>query len=166
MREIFVKNNEIVYKENSNGREELSKSEPSLEHIQLDKDGLAKYLNEMYDRESKFISLSAKICGNSATYDIIIEKTEELSDTIPEISMVGEREEITSSINKTTIHIKEGVFVAITGRKLKPGDFFFEKVLINGEFVDLPVNVKKVINGIGNLYQIVTDEDGTWGYNI
>ena len=54
----------------------------------------------------------------------------------------------------------------VTGRKLEPGDFFFEKVLMNGEFVDLPVNVKKVVNGVGNLYQIITDEDGTWGYNI
>ena len=53
-----------------------------------------------------------------------------------------------------------------TGRKLKPGDFCFEKILINGELVEMPINVKTVIKGVGNLYQIITDEDGTWGYNI
>ncbi len=160
-----------IFSEHLIRREKLSKSEEaSFEHIRLDKEGLTKYLNDMCDKEAKFISFSAKICGNSATYDIVIEKSEELTcvpnDVVDTNSLVGEVVNDTSSINKTLIHVTEGAFLVVTGRKLEPGDFFFEKVLMNGEFVDLPVNVKKVVNGVGNLYQIITDEDGTWGYNI
>ena len=145
MREIFVKNNKILFKKHPD-REELSKSNSSLEHIQLDKDGLATYLSEICEGDGKFVTFSVPkedvpIKG--------IEKTEELS-----------------SINKTVIHIKKDAFLMFTGRKLKPGDFCFEKILINEELVEMPINVKTVINGAGNLYQIITDEDGTWGYNI
>ena len=66
MREIFVKNNKILFKKHPD-REELSKSNSSLEHIQLDKDGLATYLSEICEGDGKFVTFSAKICGNQAT---------------------------------------------------------------------------------------------------
>ena len=57
-----------IFSEHLIRREKLSKSEEaSFEHIRLDKEGLTKYLNDMCDKEAKFISFSAKICGNSAT---------------------------------------------------------------------------------------------------
>ena len=170
MREIFVKNNKILFKKHPD-REELSKSNSSLEHIQLDKDGLATYLSEICEGDGKFVTFSAKICGNQATYDIVIEKKDELTSSysVPkeDVPIKGiEKTEELSSINKTVIHIKKDAFLMFTGRKLKPGDFCFEKILINEELVEMPINVKTVINGAGNLYQIITDEDGTWGYNI
>ena len=66
MREIFVKNDGILFKKHQ-GREELSKSNSSLERIQLDKEGLATYLSEICEGDGKFVTFSAKICGNKAS---------------------------------------------------------------------------------------------------
>lgn len=49
---------------------------------------------------------------------------------------------------------------------MQPGDFFFEKVLVDGQIIEMPINVERVIDGVYGLYQIIYDEDGSWGYNV
>lgn len=151
MREIIVKNGKVFFKdelqqEKGELKGEFPKPEMSLRHIQVDKQGLNAYLEEISNRDIKlkFISMSAKIFGKEGTYDILIE------EAIP--SKVGVNE--------------EGVFVAFTGKKMQPGDFFFEKVLVDGQIIEMPINVERVIDGVYGLYQIIYDEDGSWGYNV
>ena len=71
---------------------------------------------------------------------------------------------------KAELHIEEGVFVAFTGKKMQPGDFFFEKVLVDGQIIEMPINVERASTAAEQprtiLYQIIYDEDGSWGYNV
>ena len=166
MREIVVKNGKVFFKDELEPEGKFSKPEMSLRHIQVDKQGLNAYLEEISNRDIKFISMSAKIFGKEGTYDILIE------EAIP--SKVGVNLEglnvwkkLREPVGiKAELHIEEGVFVAFTGKKMQPGDFFFEKVLVDGQIIEMPINVERVIDGVYGLYQIIYDEDGSWGYNV
>ena len=75
MREIVVKNGKVFFKDElQQEKGEIPKPEMSLRHIQVDKQGLNAYLEEISNRDIKFISMSAKIFGKEGTYDILIEE--------------------------------------------------------------------------------------------
>jgi len=167
MREIVVRNGKVFYKDElQQEKGEFPKPEMSLRHIQADKQGLNAYLEEISNRDIKFISMSAKIFGKEGTYDILIE------EAIPSkvgvnLEGLNVRKKLREPVGiKAELHIEEGVFVAFTGKKMQPGDFFFEKVLVDGQIIEMPINVERVIDGVDGLYQIIYDEDGSWGYNV
>ncbi len=167
MREIVVKNGKVSFKDElQQEKGEIPKPEMSLRHIQVDKQGLNAYLEEISNRDIKFISMSAKIFGKEGTYDILIE------EAIPSkvgvnLEGLNVRKKLREPVGiKAELHIEEGVFVAFTGKKMQPGDFFFEKVLVDGQIIEMPINVERVIDGVYGLYQIIYDEDGSWGYNV
>lgn len=166
MREIVVKNGKVFFKDELEPEGKFSKPEMSLRHIQVDKQGLNAYLEEISNRDIKFISMSAKIFGKEGTYDILIE------EAIPSkvgvnLEGLNVRKKLREPVGiKAELHIEEGVFVAFTGKKMQPGDFFFEKVLVDGQIIEMPINVERVIDGVYGLYQIIYDEDGSWGYNV
>ena len=167
MREIVVKNGKVSFKDElQQEKGEIPKPEMSLRHIQVDKHGLNAYLEEISNRDIKFISMSAKIFGKEGTYDILIE------EAIPSkvgvnLEGLNVRKKLREPVGiKAELHIEEGVFVAFTGKKMQPGDFFFEKVLVDGQIIEMPINVERVIDGVYGLYQIIYDEDGSWGYNV
>ena len=166
MREIVVKNGKVFCKDELEPEGKFSKPEMSLRHIQVDKQGLNAYLEEISNRDIKFISMSAKIFGKEGTYDILIE------EAIPSkvgvnLEGLNVRKKLREPVGiKAELHIEEGVFVAFTGKKMQPGDFFFEKVLVDGQIIEMPINVERVIDGVYGLYQIIYDEDGSWGYNV
>ena len=165
MREIVVRNGKVFYKDElQQEKGGIPKPEMSLRHIQVDKQGLNAYLEDISNKDIKFISMSAKIFGKEGTYDILIEEAQ-----LP--SKVGVNLEVRKKLRepvgiKAELHIEEGVFVAFTGKKMQPGDFFFEKVLVDGQIIEMPINVERVIDGVYGLYQIIYDEDGSWGYNV
>lgn len=167
MREIVVRNDKVFYKDElQQEKGEFPKPEMSLRHIQVDKQGLNACLEEISNRDIKFISMSAKIFGKEGTYDILIE------EAIPSkvgvnLEGLNVRKKLREPVGiKAELHIEEGVFVAFTGKKMQPGDFFFEKVLVDGQIIEMPINVERVIDGVYGLYQIIYDEDGSWGYNV
>ena len=166
MREIVVKNGKVFFKDELEPEGKFSKPEMSLRHIQVDKQGLNAYLEEISNRDIKFISMSAKIFGKEGTYDILIE------EAIPSkvgvnLEGLNVRKKLRESTGlKAIIHLEEGVFLALTGKKMQPGDFFFEKVLLDRQIIEMPINVERVIDGVYGLYQIIYDEDGSWGYNV
>ena len=167
MRGIVVKNGKVFFKDElQQEKGEIPKPEMSLRHIQVDKQGLNAYLEEISNRDIKFISMSAKIFGKEGTYDILIE------EAIPSkvgvnLEGLNVRKKLREPVGiKAELHIEEGVFVAFTGKKMQPGDFFFEKVLVDGQIIEMPINVERVIDGVYGLYQIIYDEDGSWGYNV
>lgn len=167
MREIVVRNGKVFYKDElQQEKGGIPKPEMSLRHIQVDKQGLNAYLEEISNRDIKFISMSAKIFGKEGTYDILIE------EAIPSkvgvnLEGLNVRKKLREPVGiKAELHIEEGVFVAFTGKKMQPGDFFFEKVLVDGQIIEMPINVERVIDGVYGLYQIIYDEDGSWGYNV
>ncbi len=169
MREIVVKNGKVFFKDElQQEKGGIPKPEMSLRHIQVDKQGLNAYLEEISNRDIKlkFISMSAKIFGKEGTYDILIE------EAIPSkvgvnLEGLNVRKKLREPVGiKAELHIEEGVFVAFTGKKMQPGDFFFEKVLVDGQIIEMPINVERVIDGVYGLYQIIYDEDGSWGYNV
>ena len=167
MREIVVKNGKVFFKDElQQEKGEIPKPEMSLRHIQVDKQGLNAYLEEISNRDIKFISMSAKIFGKEGTYDILIE------EAIPSkvgvnLEGLNVRKKLRESTGlKAIIHLEEGVFLALTGKKMQPGDFFFEKVLLDRQIIEMPINVERVIDGVYGLYQIIYDEDGSWGYNV
>lgn len=169
MREIVVKNGEIFYKDELEvePKEKISEPEMSLRHIQVDKLGLEKYLKEIRSEDIKFISLSGKIIGNSATYDILIEEKHSPSEVGVNLEGLKVKKKLRKPAGiKAQLHMEEGVFLALTGKKMKPGDFFFGKVLLDGKVIELPINVERVIDGVHGLYQIIYDQDGSWGYNV
>ena len=169
MREIVVKNGKVFFKDElQQEKGEFPKPEMSLRHIQVDKQGLNDYLEDISNRDIKlkFISMSAKIFGKEGTYDILIE------EAIPSkvgvnLEGLNVRKKLRESTGlKAIIHLEEGVFLALTGKKMQPGDFFFEKVLLDRQIIEMPINVERVIDGVDDLYQIVIDRDGDWGYNV
>ena len=167
MREIVVKNGKVFFKDElQQEKGGIPKPEMSLRNIQVDKQGLNAYLEEISNRDIKFISMSAKIFGKEGTYDILIE------EAIPSkvgvnLEGLNVRKKLREPVGiKAELHIEEGVFVAFTGKKMQPGDFFFEKVLVDGQIIEMPINVERVIDGVYGLYQIIYDEDGSWGYNV
>lgn len=173
MREIIVKNGKVFFKdelqqEKGELKGEFPKPEMSLRHIQVDKQGLNAYLEEISNRDIKlkFISMSAKIFGKEGTYDILIEEAIH-SKVGVNLEGLNVRKKLREPVGiKAELHIEEGVFVAFTGKKMQPGDFFFEKVLVDGQIIEMPINVERVIDGVYGLYQIIYDEDGSWGYNV
>lgn len=168
MREIIVEDNKVFYKDELETEGKFSKPEKqNLRHIQVDRNGLDNFLKEVSLRHMniRFISLSAKIFGKNATYDILIEEAYSTSEIGKNLKETNNKVDPPKGI-KAKILIEEGVFISFTGKKLKPGDFFFEKVLLDGRIIELPINVERVIDGVDGLYQIVTDADGTWGYNV
>ena len=164
MREIVVRNGKVFYKDElQQEKGGIPKPEMSLRHIQVDKQGLNAYLEEISNRDIKFISMSAKIFGKEGTYDILIEEAQLPS----KVGVNNVRKKLREPVGiKAELHIEEGVFVAFTGKKMQPGDFFFEKVLVDGQIIEMPINVERVIDGVYGLYQIIYDEDGSWGYNV
>ena len=164
MREIVVRNGKVFYKDELQQEGGRPKPEMSLRHIQLDKQGLDTYLHEMIGKDIKFISLSAKIYGKNATYDILLKETQ-LPNKVTKPAELKVEDKLNKTVeNKAKFELEEGVFLAFTGTKMQPGDFFFEKVLLDGEVVELPINVVKVVDY--GLYQIIYDSDGSWGYNV
>lgn len=168
MREIVVRNGKVFYKDElQQEKGEFPKPEMSLRHIQVDKQGLNAYLEEISNRDIKFISMSAKIFGKEGTYDILIEQPQIPSKVGVNLEGLNVRKKLREPVGiKAELHIEEGVFVAFTGKKMQPGDFFFEKVLVDGQIIEMPINVERVIDGVDGLYQIIYDEDGSWGYNV
>lgn len=167
MREIVVKNGKVFFKDELEPEGKFSKPEMSLRHIQVDKQGLNAYLEEISNRDIKFISMSAKIFGKEGTYDILIEQPQIPSKVGVNLEGLNVRKKLREPVGiKAELHIEEGVFVAFTGKKMQPGDFFFEKVLVDGQIIEMPINVERVIDGVYGLYQIIYDEDGSWGYNV
>lgn len=167
MREIVVKNNKVFYKDELEPEGKFSKPEMSLRHIQVDRKGLNDYLEEIGGKDIKFISMSAKIFGKEGTYDILIEEAHSDSEIGVNLKGLKVKKKLREPMGiKAEIHIEEGVFLALTGKKMQPGDFFFEKVLVDGQIIEMPINVERVIDGVYGLYQIIYDEDGSWGYNV
>ena len=165
MREIVVKNGKVFFKDElQQEKGEIPKPEMSLRHIQVDKQGLNDYLEDISNKDIKFISMSAKIFGKEGIYDILIEEAHSDSEIGVNLEV---RKKLREPVGiKAELHIEEGVFVAFTGKKMQPGDFFFEKVLVDGQIIEMPINVERVIDGVYGLYQIIYDEDGSWGYNV
>ncbi len=168
MREIVVKDNKVFYKDElQQEKGEFPKPEMSLRHIQVDRKGLNDYLEEIGGKDIKFISMSAKIFGKEGTYDILIEEANSDSEIGVNLKGLKVKKKLREPVGiKAEIHIEEGVFLALTGKKMQPGDFFFEKVLVDGQIIEMPINVERVIDGVYGLYQIIYDEDGSWGYNV
>lgn len=167
MREIVVKDNKVFYKDELEPEGKFSKPEMSLRHIQLDKQGLNNYLQEMSSEDIKFFSMSAKIFGKEGTYDILIEEAQLPSKVGVNIERVNVKKKLRESAGiKAELHLEKGVFLALTGKKMQPGDFFFEKVLLDRQIIEMPINVERVIDGVDGLYQIVIDKDGDFGYNV
>lgn len=166
MKEILVRNGKVFYKDELEP-ETISKPEMSLRHVQLDRKGLNEYLEEISGKDLKFISMSAKIFGKEGTYDILIEEAQLPSKVGVNLEGLNVKKKLRESTGlKATIHLEEGVFLALTGKKMQPGDFFFEKVLLDRQIIEMPINVERVIDGLDGLYQIVIDRDGDWGYNV
>lgn len=168
MREIVVKNGKVFFKDElQQEKGEFPKPEMSLRHIQVDKQGLNAYLEDISNKDIKFISMSAKIFGKEGTYDILIEEAQLPSKVGVNLEGLNVKRKLRESTGlKATIHLEEGVFLALTGKKMQPGDFFFEKVLLDRQIIEMPINVERVIDGVDGLYQIVIDRDGDWGYNV
>lgn len=165
MREIVVKNGKVFFKDElQQEKGEFPKPEMSLRHIQVDKQGLNAYLEDISNKDIKFISMSAKIFGKKGTYDILIEEARLDSEIAVNLQGLNVKKKLSGI--KATINLEEGVFIALTGKKMRPGDFFFETVLLDGQIIELPINVERVIDGVHGLYQIIYDEDGSWGYNV
>ena len=166
MREIVVRNGKVFYKDELEP-ETISKPKISLRHIQLDRKGLNDYLEEISCKDIQFISMSAKIFGKKGTYDILIEEPHSNSKIGANLEGLNVKKKLRESTGvKATIQLEEGVFLALTGKKMQPGDFFFEKVLLDRQIIEMPINVERVIDGVDGLYQIVIDKDGDWGYNV
>lgn len=163
MREIVVKDNKVFYKDElQQEKGEFPKPEMSLRHIQVDRKGLNDYLEEIGGKDIKFISMSAKIFGKESTYDILIEEANSDSEIGVKLKGLKVKKKLREPVGiKAEIHIEEGVFLALTGKKMQPGDFFFEKVLVDGQIIEMPINVERVIDGVYGLYQIIYDEDGS-----
>lgn len=167
MREIIVKNGKVFFKDELEPEGKFSKPEMSLRHIQVDKQGLNAYLEDISNKDIKFISMSAKIFGKKGTYDILIEEAHSDSEIGVNLKGLNVKKKLHEPAGiKASLHLEEGVFLALTGKKMQPGDFFFEKVLLDGRIIELPINVERVIDGVYGLYQIIYDEDGNWGYNV
>lgn len=168
MREIVVKNGKVFFKDElQQEKGEFPKPEMSLRHIQVDKQGLNAYLEDISNKDIKFISMSAKIFGKKGTYDILIEEARLDSEIAVNLQGLNVKKKLREPSGiKATINLEEGVFIALTGKKMRPGDFFFETVLLDGQIIELPINVERVIDGVHGLYQIIYDEDGSWGYNV
>lgn len=168
MREIVVKNGKVFFKDElQQEKGEFPKPEMSLRHIQVDKQGLMDYLNQISGKDVHFISMSAKIFGKKGTYDILIEEARLDSEIAVNLQGLNVKKKLREPSGiKATINLEEGVFIALTGKKMRPGDFFFETVLLDGQIIELPINVERVIDGVHGLYQIIYDEDGSWGYNV
>lgn len=166
MREIVVRNGKVFYKDELEP-EIISKPEMSLRHIQLDRKGLNDYLEKISGKDIQFISMSAKIFGKKGTYDILIEEAHSDSEIGGNLQGLNVKKKLREPTGiKATIHLEEGIFLALTGKKMNPGDFFFEKVLVDGQIIEMPINVERVIDGLHGLYQIIYDVDGDWGYNV
>lgn len=169
MREIVVRNGKAFYKDEVQ-QVKGGFSNPanmSLRHIQVDKQGLMDYLNQISGKDVHFISMSAKIFGKKGTYDILIEEARLDSEIAVNLQGLNVKKKLREPSGiKATINLEEGVFIALTGKKMRPGDFFFETVLLDGQIIELPINVERVIDGVHGLYQIIYDEDGSWGYNV
>lgn len=158
MRENIIRSKQVS---ETNSYRDISESQSvSLKRIQLNKEELDQYLKQISSKDIKFLSMSGKITGEKATYSILIEET--ISETT-----VERKRKIQQPIKvRADLHIEDGIFLALSGEKMQPGKFYFVKALLNGEVVELPINVKRVVEGLSGLYQIVTDEDGDWGYNV
>ena len=166
MREIAVRKGKVFYKDELEP-ETISKPKISLRYIQLDRKGLNDYLEEISCKDIQFISMSAKIFGKKGTYDILIEEPHSNSEIGANLEGLNVKKKLRESTGvKATIQLEEGVFLALTGKKMQPGDFFFEKVLLDRQIIEMPINVERVIDGVDGLYQIVIDKDGDWGYNV
>ena len=167
MREIVIKNGEIMYKDENKQekkeRKEIFKSQKGCLQHQVDRKGLQTYLKTC--EETRFISLTAKIQGKNAVYNIWLENEKQVPNVEVNQSNLKPRENISLSV-KVHLCFEDGDFIALTGKKMKSGDFFFGKVYCDGEIVELPINVERVIEGVNDLYQIIIDRDGTWGYNV
>lgn len=173
MREIIVKNGKVFFKdelqqEKGELKGEFPKPEMSLRHIQVDKQGLNAYLEEISNRDikSKYHKcLLYQIFWHSYLWILIEEAIP--SKVGVNLEGLNVRKKLREPVGiKAELHIEEGVFVAFTGKKMQPGDFFFEKVLVDGQIIEMPINVERVIDGVYGLYQIIYDEDGSWGYNV
>ena len=162
MKEIIVKNGKVFFKDElQQEKGEFPKPEMSLRHIQVDKQGLNDYLEDISNKDIKFISMSAKIFGKEGIYDILIEEAHSDSEIGVNLKGLKVKKKLREPAGiKASLHLEEGVFLALTGKKMQPGDFFFEKVLVDGQIIEIPINVERVIDGVDGLYQIIYDEDG------
>ena len=128
----------------------------SLEEVHLKGSLFKDYLKGLSSEHFK--AAIGELKGNYAAYQIAF-----LGKNIKVIKEEEKLEKIKKSI--ATIPKMKDRFIAITGKRLNPGDFFYGYVLLNGEIIDIAVNIKEAVE-IDGLYQIIIDEDGTVGYNI